>query len=234
MAGPSSLRTETLFTSGLIAMVVVALSACGPNVPDGQELSEKFRFAGKAGADAPLELSLDTASFADLSQPAVNEEFGIHAFFPEGSVVCQARSGDHPVGFGTDLDRNSDCDNPRGDRLVRIVGVQASYNTGMRTSAEGQLPCAPGTAPPYMGLDFRQFVFQDLGSISCMTRDKEGQILVGVAALGGGVLQNEPPDPPTTRQILYWSILGTDAGHLREDLALYREFLRRLRIVPVE
>ena len=224
---------KAIVSSVATAMVVAGPAACRPAAVNVQADSERAPVTAE-GAIAPLDLSLDSASFPELNQLAANEEFGIRAAFPAGAVVCESRSGSRLVGLYADIDRARDCEYPEVKGLVRMIGVRASYNSSFRTSAGDQLPCAPGSAPAYMMLDFREFVFRGIDSVSCMSRDKDGQIWVVVAALGGPLDQNEPPDPPVTHRVRYRSTLGTHAAHLREELALYRAFLRRLSFVPVE
>ena len=216
---------------------VPAEVAAGPVVQEDErdkDLRPEVPAAANAAAESPLDLSLDSVSFAELNHVAANEEYGIHALFPEGSVVCEARSWEHPVGLFADIDRARDCDAPFVDRLVRMIGINAHYNAYFGTSIQRELPCEAGSLPSGMSLDFREFAFQGMESLSCASLEKDGQIWVHVAGLGGGLSHNDPPEAPVTHLVVYSSSLGTHREHLREDLALYREFLRRLRFSPAE
>ena len=219
------------------AMLLASLTACRPAGQDEQDKDlrpEVPAAAANAAAGSPLDLSLDSVSFAELNQVEDLEEFGVHAFFPEGSVVCEARSWEHPIGLFADIDGARDCDNPQVDRLVRMIGVLAHYNAYFGTSVQYELRCAAGSLPPGMSLDLREFVFRGMESLSCVRLEKDGQIWVEVAGLGGGLNHNDPPEAPITHRVVYTSRLGTHREYLREDLALYREFLRRLEFSPVE
>ena len=229
-----SIALKQVDLGAMTAMAVASLAACRPASQVDQAQTDKVPVATAGAAVIRLDLSPSRAPPVELSHAAANEEFGIRAVFPGGSAVCEARSGSRPVGFFADIDRARDCESPEVDGLVRMIGIRAGYNALLATSAQGKAHCPGEIVSPDMSPDLREFAFPGMESVSCASREKDGQIWVEVAALGGALDHNDPPDPPTTHSVIYTSLLATHGEHLREDLALYREFLRRLRFLPLE
>ena len=214
------------------ALLLVLLTACGS---PGRDEREGAAAVPEAAADATADhrnASSNSMAAAELDQLAVNEEYGIRAFFPRDAVVCVARSWEHPVGLYAFFGEPRECGHPFDEPVPRYVGIYAGYNAFFATSARDHLPCPDGPPPAGVSLDLRDLVLPGLVSHTCASV-KDGRTVVAVSALGGGPF-SEVESEPSTELILYHALLSTRAEHLSEDLAYFRRFVRLLQFVPVE
>lgn len=152
-----------------------------------------------------------------------NEEYGIETRFPAESRVCEALSGDHPIGFYAWLGRQTDCDVPKPPS-VSAVNVTALYNTAFYT-----LPplsnCRNGSVPRGTGINLRGLAFRRLRSISCAIRREDGSLEIFVAAQGGRWRGRNRSAETSAPLVNYSAVLKTNPARLERDMATFRTFL---------
>lgn len=117
--------------------------------------------------------------------------------------------------------------------MVRSILVTAYYNTTDMTSARSGLPCENGSLPPGIELDIGDLALDDRESFACALIEQDGSISVTVAALGEELYEHTPPEPRIPR-VEYHASLFTSPDHLSDDYPLFREFLERIELLPLE
>lgn len=170
------------------------------------------------------------ASLAAAGGPQVhrNEEFGIQARFPSGIQVCEALSGDHPIGFYAWLGRQTDCGASKPPS-VGAMNVTALYNAAFYTSPS--LPgCRAGSVPRGSRIDLSGLAFRGLRSVSCATRQADGSLEVFVAAQGGSWGRRYRSPETRAPLIDYSAVLKTNPERLRRDMATFRTLLSHIVI----
>jgi len=151
-----------------------------------------------------------------------NREFGIVLTAPTSLQVCAHEEASHQHGFNILLDRNlSNCDDPLHHRVISLF---AFYNVTTDTATLDELlqwTCkevlnAPCIRPP-RGLRFREHA-----SAAGEVRFSNGLVSITV------VTQNNTMPTPLN----YVATLTTDGAHTAQDLRVFSEVLRGIRIVP--
>lgn len=169
---------------------------------------------------------------ASGAQVHENEEFGIRAGFPSGSLVCQSRSGDHPVGFYSWIGRPTDCERGMMDAGERSIGVYGAYNSGFARSPEGELPCRHGSVPSGITIDLTILSIPGQRAASCAIRQENGLVRIVVATQDGTWSAGDNSPEFKTPKINYAATLITHPDNIQEDLTTFRDFLARLVIEP--
>ena len=103
--GSTGLR---LVATLLVTLLVLLPAACG-SAERGDDEAPVPGLEATDSSTSNLGRPARTMATAQLDQLAVNEEYGIRAFFPRGAAVCEARSWQHPFGFYTFLGEQRAC-----------------------------------------------------------------------------------------------------------------------------
>jgi hypothetical protein len=165
---------------------------------------------------------------SDGVHPFVNEDMGLAAIFPRGSLVCLGRSGDAARGFYSWQEGRVEGCPERGDLPVTYMGIGTSFNANdHRTVREAVGDCEPLSPEITRRLAGQALAFPAHRSIACQEAREDGMIEIFVHALAGARHDDEPPQIP---HIAYFATLGTRPDRLDRDLAMFRTFLRRIRI----
>jgi hypothetical protein len=172
---------------------------------------------------------LGPAVAAEAPRVHRNVEYGIEARFPVGSRVCEARSGDHPIGFYAWLGRQTDC----GVAMPRSMGamnITANYNAAFETSPSVLLECRNDSVPRGSRVDLRGLALPGIRSTKCAVRRGDGSLEIFVAAQGGnwgGRVRSSEARAPL---INYYAVLRTRPERAQRDMATFRRFLSQIVI----
>jgi hypothetical protein len=164
---------------------------------------------------------------SDGVRPFENEEMGLRAAFPAASQVCMGRSGDAARGFYAWYGRRIDlCEGP--GEPPAFVGVGSSWNAAdyrtLRRTAGDCQPLSPAMLTRFGGRGPR---IPGHASLACQAARKGGGIEITVHAMAGRSGDAGPRAPP---RALYWATLGTRAGRVVDDIAMFQAFLANLQI----
>jgi hypothetical protein len=211
-------------------LVPIALAACtigGGNDQDGQAIPA----ARPETAPCPareLSCGRQTPVISDGVRPFVNDDMGIAALFPRGSLVCLVRSGDAPRGFYARYGTIASGCSESGPRLPALMAIGASFNAQFhRTVREAVRDCTAILGPIQRRLGSDRLALPGHRSLACQQDRDGGQIEITVHALGESTPDERGTPVPAVH---YWASLGTRRERLDADLAMFRAFLRQVRI----
>lgn len=162
---------------------------------------------------------------SDGVRPYVNTEMGVEAIFPRGDWVCLARSGDAPRGFYTWMGTDEPCS--EDGNPPAFISIVTSFNSAFDPSIEAAFADCRPISPDMARHSGGALAFAGHHSLTCETTQRDGRIEIAVHALAGRIEGASAGDPPAVR---YTASLGTTQDRLDTDLAVFRAFLRQMRI----
>jgi hypothetical protein len=159
-----------------------------------------------------------------------NEDLWLRMWFPRGSLVCMARSGDAPRGFFAIYGPGPNCaEHP--DRQPRFISLYGGYNAMETTRlAEAAGDCPPLSTALRRRLGGEALALPNYPSLVCETATRPGSIEIVVHALAGPWRRAGSAPGRLIRSGDFFAALGTTPAHFDEDLARFRQVLRRIRI----
>lgn len=173
-----------------------------------------------------MKLHLVAATLIALSpgaQVKQQQEFGFLVTFPKGPL-CDSLSGNHHHGWALPL--YGDCEG-----ASRELTILANYNAAFYATAQAAAHCEGNDLRKGAQLGLR---FPKRRSVTCLTQNFDGSVLVAVVTQAGHWPNVNPDDSSDfhTPWINYCAYLRTDATHVNADVRTLKQVLASVQIAP--
>jgi hypothetical protein len=159
-----------------------------------------------------------------------NEEFGITLPVPEGTVLCPTPKGEHDHGAAILLGTNGGkacSDLAHGRRIDIFAGPNASYVTKeLRDYLKWE--CTYGVKSPCLPAP-GNLEIAGLPSMAGRMNHPDGWIDIVVVTQAG---KPDPAFDASVPSLNYDLSLHTTSAHLKDDLPIFREVLKTIKLSP--